>query len=215
MIRSITSGIAGLTARGACTSTLRTFSSVEKSVRLHVDVADLLERREIGLALEQTLTGQTLVEHRADREDVAAPIERQAAHLLGRHVAELALEHAGHRARVARRRLRDAEVDDLDLALVRDEHVLRRAVAVHDLERTPERIALAVRVVETLEHLGDAEARHRDRHLHLVLAQPILDLEQILAPDVLHRDEVRAVDAAELEDLTDVRVRELSGDLRL
>ncbi len=49
----------------------------------------------------------------------------------------------------------------------------------------------------------------------LDLAKPVLDLEQILAPDVLHRDEVRAVDAAELEDLADVRVRELPGDLRL
>ena len=49
----------------------------------------------------------------------------------------------------------------------------------------------------------------------LELAQPVLDLEQVLAPDVLHRDEVRAVDPAELEDLTDVRVRELTGDLRL
>src|SRR5205814_9930986 len=36
-----------------------------------------------------------------------------------------------------------------------------------------------------------------------------------LAPDIFRRDEVRAVDPTELEDLTDVRVRELSGDLRL
>src|SRR5690349_6843944 len=82
-------------------------------------------------------------------------------------------------------------------------------------ERTPGRIALSVRVVEPLEDLGDREARHRDRHRLLDLAQPVLDLEQVLAPDVLHRDEVRAVDPAELEDLADVRVRELPGDLRL
>ena len=66
----------------------------------------------------------------------------------------------------------------------------------------------------TLEHLRDHETRHRHRHVLLDLSQPILDLEQILAPDVLHRDEVRTVDAAELEDLADVRVRELAGDLR-
>src|SRR6185312_5637221 len=77
------------------------------------------------------------------------------------------------------------------------------------------RIALAMRVVETLEHLGDAEARHRHRDLLLELADAVLDLEQVLAPDVFHRDEVRSVDAAELEDLADVRVRELPGDLRL
>ena len=188
---------------------------VDRSRVLDVDVADLLERREVGLALKQALAGQALVKHRADREDVAAAIERQAADLLGRHVPELALEHAGHRARVAGRGLRDAEVDDLDLALVRDEHVLRRAVTVHDLERAAERVPFAVRVVETLEDLGDGEARHRHRHLLLDLAEPVLDLEQILAPDVLHRDEVRAVDPAKLEDLADVRVGELPGDLRL
>src|SRR4029079_2449864 len=59
------------------------------------------------------------------------------------------------------------------------------------------------------------EPSHRGRYVRLPLAQAIGDLEQILAPDVLHRDEVRAVDAAELEDLADVRVRELPGDLRL
>jgi hypothetical protein len=86
---------------------------------------------------------------------------------------------------------------------------------VNDLERTAERIALAVRVVESLEHLCDDEGRHLDRHRLLGLAQAVLDLEQVLAPDVFHRDEVRAVDATELEDLADVRVRELTRDLRL
>ena len=86
---------------------------------------------------------------------------------------------------------------------------------MHDLERTPEWIPLAMRVVETLEHLRDRETRHRDRHRLLELAQPVLDLEQVLAPDIFHRDEVRAVDPTELEDLADVRVRELTGDLRL
>jgi hypothetical protein len=47
------------------------------------------------------------------------------------------------------------------------------------------------------------------------LRSAVLDLQQILAPDVLHRDEVRALGAAELEDLADVRVRELPDDLRL
>jgi hypothetical protein len=115
----------------------------------------------------------------------------------------------------ARRRLGDAEVDDLDLAFVRDEDVLRRAVAVDDLEGAAQRVALLVRVVETLEDLGDDEARHRHRDLLLQLARAVLELEQILAPDVLHRDEVSALGAAELEDLADVRMRELPDDLRL
>jgi hypothetical protein len=86
---------------------------------------------------------------------------------------------------------------------------------VDDLEWTPQWIPLAMRVVEPLEHLGDRETRHRDRHRLLDLAETVLELEQVLPPDELHRDEVRAIDPTELEDLADVRVRELAGDLRL
>ena len=63
---------------GGRISTLRTFSSVENSLS----------------PTNRALAGEHLVEDDAQREDVAAPIERQAAHLLGRHVAELALEDA-------------------------------------------------------------------------------------------------------------------------
>ena len=71
-------------------------------------IDDLLERRRHGFAqvrerrrvlledgrdrvggrgaLERHLPGQHLVQHRPEREDVGAVIERQAAHLLGRHV---------------------------------------------------------------------------------------------------------------------------------
>ena len=60
----------------------------------------------------------------AEREHVAAPIERLAAALLGRHVRELALERAGAGLGAARaRRARDAEVEQLDAAVVGDEHV--------------------------------------------------------------------------------------------
>ncbi len=86
--------------------------------RQDLDVADLLERREVALAQEQPLAGEQLVEHDAEGEDVAAPVERQAAHLLGRHVAELALEDAGLGLARLAGRLGDAEVDELDLALV-------------------------------------------------------------------------------------------------
>src|SRR5688500_7254626 len=42
----------------------------------------------------------------------------------------------------------DAEVGQLDLALRRDEHVPRRDVAVHDLQRAATFVTLPVRVVE-------------------------------------------------------------------
>ena len=83
----------------------------------------------------EPLARRQLVQDDADGEDVAAAIDRRAAALLGRHVADLALERAGQRLHFARRRLGDAEVDDLDRAVEADDDVLRRDVAVHDLER--------------------------------------------------------------------------------
>ena len=58
-------------------------------------------------------------------------------------------------------------------------------------------------------------AGHRDRQLLAARARAVEDRAQVLAVHVLERDEVAVVDLAEVEDLGDVRVRELHGDLRL
>src|SRR5205814_6739416 len=72
-----------------------------------------------------------------------------------------------------------------------------------------------VRVVETLAHLHRDEARLRDRHRLALLTATFEDQTEITPMDVLQRDEVRAVDDAEIEDLRDVRVVQLNRDLRL
>src|SRR5690606_38654631 len=76
-------------------------------------LGDRLEREEVGVAMEQALDRQHLVHHDAEREDVAAPVERLAEDLLGRHVRVLAFDRAGARARVRAARLRDAEIEQL------------------------------------------------------------------------------------------------------
>ncbi len=78
-----------------------------------VALLDLRERVEIVFHAEEALAGGQLPEHDAEREDVGATVDRLAAHLLRRHVRELALERAGARVGHARAELRDAEVDDL------------------------------------------------------------------------------------------------------
>ena len=156
--------------------------------RQDLDVADLLQRREVALADEQALAGQELVEHDAAREDVAAPIDRQPAHLLRRHVAELALEDAGLGLGALARRLRDTEVDELDLTLERDEDVLRADVAVDEVQLLAALVALVVRVVEALAHLHRHEARLRDGHRLAERAAPVEDRAQVAAVDVLERD---------------------------
>ena len=78
---------------------------------------------------ERLLARQELVEHRSEREDVRAVIERKSAHLFGRHVADGSHHRAGLRQARGRRgaRLLDrggrldplgqAEVEDLDVAV--------------------------------------------------------------------------------------------------
>jgi len=183
--------------------------------RQDLDVADLLEGREVALADEEALAGQQLVQDDAAGEDVGAPIDRQAAHLLGRHVPELALEDAGLGLGALAGRLGDAEVDQLHLALERDEDVLRADVAVDEVELAAGLVALVVRVVEALADLHDDEAGLRHRHRLALGAAAIEDRAQVAAVDVLERDVVAAIDDAEVEDLGDVRVVQLHRDLRL
>ena len=156
--------------------------------------------------LEETLARQQLVQDDAEREEVAPTVDRLSPRLLGRHVLDLALERPGLGLGGLRRGLGDPEVAELDVALVRDEDVLRRDVAVHDVELVAVGVAPAVRVVEGRGHLrGDVNGQ-RNGQGHRVLARRLLDRPQVPAVDVLHRDEVAArLDLAQVVDVNDVR----------
>ena len=134
--------------------------------------------------------GRHLVEHDAEREDVAAAIQRARLDLLGRHVGPGAEDRARLRELQLRGILvrtaglgtvttRQAEVQDLDPAIVGDHHVAGFQVAVGDLllVRGAERVGKRGRDVE--------EPRHRDagRGDHLVERPPF---------DQLHRQEADA-----------------------
>ena len=180
-------------------------------------IANELERLVFARRLEEAPPGGQLEEDDPDGEDVASPVDGLAAGLLGRHVRDLALEAPAlgvlARPRVA---LGDPEVDDLHVAAERDDDVLRRDVPMNDVQRRSVEVALLVRVRE-----AGADAEHdRERVLHRELdgaagLHPPDDGAQVLAVNVLHRDEVGAVDHAEVEDLHDVRMRERGRDARL
>jgi hypothetical protein len=177
--------------------------------RHHAAFGDHLQDHQLGLVLEEPLPGAELVEHDAQREDVAALIDRSAQTLLGAHVAELALQHAGLGVFGLGGRLGDAEVDDLHLALVGHEDVLGRNVAVHDLQGLAVRTPEVVGVVERLAGVGDDARGEHGRTAGSPLDAAPGDRREVFAGDELHRDEVGLVGlAAEVVDLDDVRVVE-------
>ena len=90
------------------------------------------------VALERPGTGQHLVHHDAEREDVRARVHRIGPHLFRRHVAGRAHDDARadiHRAGLGlhgAHELRDAEVQDFRAAVAREEQVLGLQVAMDD-----------------------------------------------------------------------------------
>src|SRR5262249_24602663 len=138
---------------------------------------------------------------------------REPAHLLGRHVTKLALEHTRLRSHGAADRLGDAEIDELDLTVIGHEHVLRRHVSMDDAQRLARRILLAVSVIEPFADLAADESRHVRRHRLLHPLEPLVNLEEVFPPHIFHRNKVALSNSTELEDLAHVRVAELASDL--
>ena len=114
------------------------------------------------------MPGRGLVEHRPEREQVAARVERAAEQLLGRHVVECAHHQrgpcegdAGHFLGGGAQQFREPEIQHLDLATRREHDVAGLQVAMDD--------RLLVSGVEGVgdlcpqrEDLGLGERSHRE-----------------------------------------------------
>ena len=137
----------------------------------------------------------------AHREDVAPVVDRQPAHLLGRHVVEAADERAGvGDPRIGQ--LRDAEVQDLQPAAPLLHHQVGGLdVAVDDAEG----VGVGQPVAELFEEPELAGDRGR--------LPPPDPRRQRLAVDVLHGDEGLALLLADVEDADDVLVLEDAGGI--
>ena len=121
-------------------------------------------------------TGQQLVGDDAEREQIGAAIERPGE-VLGRDVGHLALDQAGLGlgAAVA---LDDAEADQLRDALVVDDDVRQRHVAVHEIEGHAVVVAHAVDVLDAGRLRRDAVMTIIDASAGAALA--IIDLEGLV-----------------------------------
>ena len=121
------------------------------------------------------LVGEQLVGNSADREDVAAKVDRPAKHLLRRHVVERADQQPSTSCPNSPRG--DAEVEDLDAVRV-DHHVRRLDVAVDD--------AGAVRMMEPGADLLDEPTASVPTGSG---CRRLIDFRQRRAVHVLHGDE--------------------------
>ena len=161
------------------------------------------------LARVEEVAREAIEQHEPRREDVGAEIDHLAARLLGRHEAGVALDHADLGAAHAPLGLGDAEVGELHLAAVGDQHVARRDVAMDDVLGRAVLGALRVRegqrvedLVHDVEGRGDVEGTADLRDVLLD------DLAQIPPVDVLEREVVLLAGLAEVEHGHDVRVHQ-------
>ena len=92
----------------------------------------LVGHGERGFAGVRLLPGEQLEQHDTGRVDIAAGIAHVAGDLLGSQVRDGAHEHARLGVVRARQAPGQAEVGDLDPAVLRQQHVLRLDVPVHD-----------------------------------------------------------------------------------
>jgi hypothetical protein len=181
----------------------------------HVGVADAQQDVELLAAAEERPQDQRLGQHDPDGEQIAALVEIATDDLLGRHVAELALELPGVRPTLDLRGARDAEVGQLHRAGAIDQHVARRYVPVHELERPALVVARVVRVVEGAEDREHHVQAHVERQLLALRRGRADDARAGGAVDVLHRHVELTVLLAEVEDLDDVRVAQARTHPRL
>ena len=146
--------------------------------------------RHVG-GVERAAAGEDLVEHQAERVDVAARRDLAAGELLGRHVGRRA--GAQHFAGGAG----EAEVGDPDLAAAVEHDVRRLEIAMDD--------AAIVRGGEP----GADLPRELDRAVLREAADAAEQRREILAVHVFHREERVALEFADVVDAADVRVRHL------
>src|SRR5262249_25686263 len=123
-----------------------------------------------GLAREESCARYELPEHDRKREEIRLPRDGPALDLFRRHVRKLPLEAPLLRRLRSSRGLRDAEIEDARDAIESNEDVLRRDVAMHDVERLVLFVCRLVCSVKPLQNVYSDAQKDRDRHLLVPLS---------------------------------------------
>ncbi len=113
-------------------------------------------------------------------------------------------------------RVCDAEVQQLDVASGRDQHVLRGNVAVDDAQRIAAGVGELMRVAQGMKKLADHEGDHRGAHVRVVdQLESFAQAHEVDALDPLHDEKTDPAVFPLIEHLHDVGVAHQAGDLGL
>ncbi len=156
-----------------------------------------------GVSLERNAARQHFVEDDPQRINIRPLIRLFALHLLGRHVFRRPDHHPSARDPFASERPGDPEVHDPGVPVLVDHDVLRLEVPVDD----PQTMGLGQSLAELL---GD-----RDGPAYAERARLADEPLQVLARNILHGDEGRALGPAQVEHPADVAVTDLPGEFQL
>ena len=168
------------------------------------------------IGAEQALAAERLPGHDPEAEHIGAAIEVGIRQLLRRAVGELALDAARVGLGEAHDGLGHAEVRDTRASVDAQEDVLRRDVAVHDLEMFAQGSRRFVGVVEPVRRLGQELHAHAQRHDTARLGRGLEHAPEGHADDQLHHDVERTlIVPPKVEGLDDVGTRDVGRDPRL
>ena len=115
---------------------------------------------------------------------------------------------------LAHLRARNAEVRELEVAVARQQQVARADVAVHELQRHAGGVAQPMRIGQRTRGLHGQVQRDVERHRVAARRNHAQHAAEARAFDQLHRQVQLAAVLAEVEDLDDVRVLQLTGERR-
>ena len=167
-----------------------------------------------GIAFVHVAAGHHLVYQNANGEDIRSMIDFKAVRLLRRHVGHFAFDHPGSGVGYAAGGFGDAEIDDLDLAVIGQKDILGAHITVNDVEQMPLQILHVMGIIQPRTDADRNMQRIFQAQGHASLFGNLEDRFEILAEKVFHGDEIALIQSPEIIYLNDVGMLQQRGQTR-